>query len=231
MTFATTAPVGKYIEVNGEWVHVFYLPELSGAETMVIRTGGVESRLVKVGTEWVHAAALVDSNGDLVDSTLITPPANWQTYDGGVAIGASAPTSNRVYLARIDEISATTTTMTHYVGAAAGNCMVGLYTFDGATFTRVATSASTAIAGTTTTQNIALSAAYTRQPGLDHYAAFIGDAAAATNATIGRASGSGAVNLKGYQAVHHDPGSFTLPATIAVGSVSGQGMKIWQFGE
>lgn len=72
MAVSTLArPVGKYVQVAGEWVHAFALPALDGSETMTIQTDTFVGKYVKVGTEWVHAAALVDDTGTVIDQTTV----------------------------------------------------------------------------------------------------------------------------------------------------------------
>jgi hypothetical protein len=178
------------------------------------------------------AIVLVDENGDIAPNPLAAPDY-WETFDSRDTVAAGTlGTANRLFLTMVDEISATTTTMTHHTGLAAGNCRHAIYTFDGTTFTLVGSTPSTALAGSNTTQDINLSVAYTRQYGVKHYAGFIVDATAvAGSATVSRLNTAGAANGKGLKSLFYDVGSFTLPATIAVGSVAGVNTTVWQHGE
>lgn len=160
----------------------------------------------------------------------VDPTPDFETYDSRIGVSAAALAANTLYLSRLDDLEQpqTISTMTHFVGTASGNCMDALYTFDGSNFAKVAASASTAIAGTNTTQDVSLSAAYTRQPRTRYYSGFIVDNA---TATISRLASGAPVNGKGRKSVTHAPGSFTLPDTIAVGAVSATAITVWQHGE
>lgn len=77
------------------------------------------------------------------------------------------------------------TNLSIYIGTASGNVDVGIFTKSGTTFTLVASSGSTAAAGTAAIQTIPLTAVYTLSPGIDYY---FGEVADNGTVTIGRSS-------------------------------------------
>lgn len=132
----------------------------------------------------------------------------------------STVTQNGAFLIRFRLARAATfTKMGYYVGAAAGNVDLGLYTGNTAedTFTRIASTGTTAAAGTNAVQEIALTASITLQAGIDYWAAFATDSATVTLARLN----SGLTNLVGNgNKVITKATSFVLPTSIATPSAT-----------
>jgi len=223
MSFMSTGrPLGRYIEVGGEKVHAFYLPELDGSETMTIQTDGFKWKYVRVGDEWVHAAALVDSNGDLLEPVDQTQVARefWETYtSAGAALAVASLTQNAVYLVRLDSIFAPVPTnrLTVVIGTAVGNIDLGLYTYDGTTFTRQVSTGSTAAVGTNALQTLTLTDTDV-QP--DWYAAIGLDGSGLTTARVAHSAASpNGLTKRAY--IKTSAWSSGLPDTITGAAVSG----------
>lgn len=101
-------------------------------------------------------------------------------------------------------------TIEYYVGTASGNVDVGIYTYDGSTFTRAASSGSTAASGTNAIQAINLTAPYALAPGVTYYFAIAADN---ITITMTRIVPHSATTLAHARAVAKSS-SFPLPATI-----------------
>jgi len=221
-------PVGKYLEIGGEWVHAFHLPALNGSETMTIQTGGFTWKYVRVGDEWVHAAALVDETGDPV--SLSTMSLNLlpyvQTVPPNALTTAQVWTSaNAAVLHRV-RVSApmTVSKMIYPIGTASGNVDLGIYTSvdGGENLTRVASSGSTAAAGATTVHEVTLTAPYELMPGVDYWLAMAADN---TTLTTVRSAGPNASTMGYLRMSVLKSSAFPLPATIA--SPAASNLLLW----
>ena len=106
------------------------------------------------------------------------------TRTASIAAGTQTANSASLILVRVGR-PITITSLTIYIGTASCIVDVGIFTRSGTTYTLVASSGSTAAAGTNATQTIALTAAYTLQPGIDYYFAEVADNG---TVTIGRSS-------------------------------------------
>jgi hypothetical protein len=97
------------------------------------------------------------------------------------AVGALA-SAVFLYRFRVDRAITIANMKLWVAGTAAGNVALGIYTESGGTWTRVATTAETAAAGTNGIQTIALAtpASIALAPGTDYYAALGGDASTGT---------------------------------------------------
>lgn len=154
-----------------------------------------------------------------------------QTYyaqDGTLA--ATNLTADSVYLSRIRvERPIRVTNMHIYIGAAAGNIDLGIYTgtLSGG-LTKVASTGSTAAAGSSALQTIALTAAYTLQPGIDYWFAF-GSTSGSTTLTVARSAGVVALVLTtdtlALTAIKASAWSSGLPASLS--SLSATSNTVW----
>jgi hypothetical protein len=156
-----------------------------------------------------------------------------RTFDSSLNVGTGTLTANRVYLCEIDWPAniASIATLKWYVAApGTGNhVLAGVYSFDGSTFTRLNLTASTLLDGiNAAVASAALGASVNRPATLRRYLAIICDTAVPTVIRVG---GLAATNGLASRVVQHDPGSFTLPSTIAVGSVAGTVIIVWVYGE
>lgn len=147
--------------------------------------------------------------------------AQWgfaSTMDPAMTSGVQTLTANRAFLALVRVGRAIPMSqLSVYVGTSSGNLDVGVYVSDGTTLTRLASAGSTAMAGTNTTQTIAVSA-ITLSPGQNYYFAVALDNG---TGTIGRAGTPGAsIGSLGLRTISRDA-SFPLPASIALSGVSG----------
>lgn len=154
-----------------------------------------------------------------------------QTYtaqDGTLA--ATNLTADSVYVARVKVERAIRVTNMHiYIGAAAGNIDLGIYTgtLSGG-LTKVASTGSTAAAGASALQTIALTAAYTLQPGVDYWFAF-GSTSGSTTLTVARTAGVVALVLTSdtlaVTAIKAAAWSSGLPASLS--SLSATSNTVW----
>ncbi len=154
-----------------------------------------------------------------------------QTYyaqDGTLA--ATNLTADSVYLARVRVERAIRLTNMHiYIGAALGNIDLGIYTgtLSGG-LTRVASCGSTAASGSSALQTIALTAAYTLQPGTDYWFAF-GSTSGSTTLTVARSAGAVALVLTSdtlaMTAIKASAWSSGLPASLS--SLSATSNTVW----
>lgn len=122
------------------------------------------------------------------------PPAFIATADFGVTSGTAAVSANLSYLMRLDRVNAPMllSTASIHVGTAAGNFMIGLYTTTdavitttqatAASFTKVAATAETLMAGASVWQDVNFVTPYMYMPGMNLWAVFGSD----NTATIGR---------------------------------------------
>ncbi len=106
------------------------------------------------------------------------------TRTASIAAGTQTANSASLILVRVGR-PIRLTSLSIYIGGASGNVDVGIFTRSGTTYTLVASSGSTAAAGTNAMQTIALTAAYTLSPGTDYY---FGEVADNGTVTIGRSS-------------------------------------------
>lgn len=135
-----------------------------------------------------------------------------QTFDPRASVLATGTlTANKANLSLVRVGKPVTVNgITFYVAAASGNADVGVYSWDGTTATRLASSGSTAVAGTAANQRIALGAAVTLLPGANYYLALALDNATATIGRFGTlAPPAGAGNKLISKTV-----SFPLPTTL-----------------
>lgn len=231
---ASGRPVGKYVEVNGEWVYAFHLPELSGAETMTIRTDGFEGKYVKVGDDWVYAAALVGDDGNLLDvsDAHITALAEAAigflpvvtSFSGSITGTTGTLTANTAYGFRFRVAKRTMfSKITVKHGATvAGNLDAGLYEWDGATtWTRVASSGSIAAAGVNDVQALAFTAPYECLPDVDYFGEVVSDSATHTLIRLSASSAAGV----GLLSVSKGSVNLPLPATIE--GMTGSAVTVW----
>lgn len=156
-----------------------------------------------------------------------------ETYpvqDGSLA--ATNLTADSVYVARVRAPkSMKLSTMHVYIGAALGNIDLGIYTgtLSGG-LTKVASTGSTAAAGASALQSIALTAAYVVQANVDYWFAF-GSTSGSTTLTVARTAGVGALVLTSdtlaRTAIKASGWSSGLPASFAGGSMSGTSNTVW----
>lgn len=112
----------------------------------------------------------------------------------------AAITANLAYLVKFRVQRATTATgLAFYIGTAAGNADVGIFTStNGTNFTLLGSSGSTAASGSSTTQAINLTANVPLVPYTNYWAAIVGDN---VSLTIARISGAGTLNLLNKTAI------------------------------
>src|SRR5690349_5631390 len=125
----------------------------------------------------VTAAIAASIGGDQMDFIETCSPV-------GVSTATDAANQATFHRIRVSK-SITVSQMTIFVATASGNIDLGIYQSDGTTLTRLASTGSTAVAGTNAIQTINLSASVTTQPGIDYYLACSRD-----NATAAIARGS-----------------------------------------
>lgn len=146
-----------------------------------------------------------------------------EAFDIVGAAAAASIVANQAYLHlfRVDR-AVLVSKATYGVGTASGNVDLGIYTSaDQATFTRVASTGSTAASGSSTFQTISLTAAYQLVPFTDYWAVF-----AADNATI-TANRTGAITggtFRGRSVIKTTAWSSGLPTSIT--SVA-SGSAVW----
>ena len=113
-----------------------------------------------------------------------------ETYNGhDGSFAATNLTADSVYLTRVRVKAAITVSTMHvYIGAALGNVDLGIYTGTRTgTLTRIASTGSTAAAGSSALQSIALTASVTLTPGTDYWFAF-GSTSGSTTLTVARSA-------------------------------------------
>jgi hypothetical protein len=152
----------------------------------------------------------------------------YPSQDGTLA--ATNLTADSVYVARVRVMKQVTITNMHiYIGAALGNIDLGIYTgtLSGG-LTRVASTGSTAAAGASALQTIALTAAYTLQPGIDYWFAF-GSTSGGATLTVARSAGVVALVLTSdtlaVTAIKAAAWSSGLPATLS--SLTATSNTVW----
>lgn len=132
----------------------------------------------------------------------------------GITSAQAFPTANAAYGFR-GRVSAplAVSKIQYSVGAAAGNVDLGIYTStdEGTTLTRIASTGSTAVSGSSTTQTINLTAAVTLAPGVDYWLFITADTI--TTLTIPRSSIPAAVGNPGNYYCSK-ASSFPLPSSI-----------------
>lgn len=137
-----------------------------------------------------------------------------------LAAGGTAATlaANTAYLAKV-RVSRPVriTQMSYLVGTASGNVDLGVYQSNGTTLTRMGSTGSTAAAGSSVIQTIALTATVWINPGVDYY---LGIAPDNGTVSIGRVTPNSVVTTLGRRAVSIAT-SFPLPATITLSSTAG----------
>ena len=146
------------------------------------------------------------------------------------SVAAGNLTADSVYLMRVrTKKPQTVSTMGCFIGAALGNIDMGIYT--GAlsgTLTRVASCGSTAAAGVNALQSIALTAAYTLQPGIDYWFAWA-STGGSTTLTVGRSAAAVAnvltADATARCATKASAWSSGLPATLA--TFSATSFTVW----
>lgn len=136
----------------------------------------------------------------------------WGQAPGAVVAAPSTLTANRAYLVPLPPVAIATaiTAVLFQVGIQSGNVDVGLYsTTDWATFTRVASSGSTACPAAAFRNAIALSA--TLQPGTQYLLAFAADNGVAT---IGGWSADNGTGILLSEVAYIKATSFPLPTSL-----------------
>jgi hypothetical protein len=162
-----------------------------------------------------------------IDEAFATRRQNWvEPLDGRYLTTNGAPVANTGYWwwFRVDEAITVTTASIDVQATATGNVVVGIYSSDGTTFTRLAVSAATAIGPSTTIQTIALGSSVTLSPGVDYYAYFAADTASATFIRAAVASGRTAShNVKSRSKTSEYPSS----ASVAISATATNGVCNW----
>lgn len=106
----------------------------------------------------------------------------------------------------------------------AGNVDVGIYTTDGTTMTKVASTGSTAV-GAGPSQTIALTAAYMLQPGQTYYFAFVADSG---TPTFSRAnSNKPAAGALGNRSLTKASVNIPLPTSQAISGCTAFNLPYW----
>lgn len=176
-------------------------------------TGGVPSAAV-AGTDYAASG----SN-----------PGYYATLDPWLSnLSAAAATANRAHLYRIPKLAVakTITKLSVFIGGASGNLDLGIYTTtDFATFTRLGSSGSTAVAGTNAVQTVSgLSLAVPA-----NVAWFLAVAADNATATFARLGSTSDVALKNYPTrAFYKASSFPLPSSLtSMNALDGTFSTIW----
>lgn len=137
--------------------------------------------------------------------------------------------ANPVYLYKLPQVAVPflVTRIGYCVGVAAGNVDAGLYTRSGTTYTRVASSGSTAAAGSSVMQDLTMTTPYTINPGQELFVAFGTDSA---TITLLRLSASVTAWCADDNAMLVKTGAWSsgLPASIATpsGSVTAIALRL-----
>lgn len=128
------------------------------------------------------------------------------------ASAAAWPVANTATLTKVRTAKPiTVSSVTIFIGAAAGNVDVGIYSLTGSTWNRLASSGSTAAAGTNAVQTINLTAPIALSPHVDYWIAVVADTT--TTLTIGRLAPPAALGGFGNGNVSK-ASSFPLPSQI-----------------
>lgn len=154
-----------------------------------------------------------------------------ETIDARLIPSAAVIAANTLVAFRLRShptVTATLTQVSIYIGTANGNVDVGLYASDGTTLTEVASTGSTATAGTNAVQTIPLASSVLPVLGQDYYALLISDSA---TLTLGRYVGVPGINLIDKVAVTKAVTYATdsgLPASATLASLTtGIGNTTW----
>jgi hypothetical protein len=141
------------------------------AEGMHAYLSDTDTLTYYTGAAWANAVA--PTSGSIQEFLSPLNPAP------GVILSPGAPTQNQIYFYPLPPVSVTTTVtgIVHRVGTQNGNIDLGIYSWDGTTMTKVATTGSTACPAAGG-NNTALSA--TLNPGTRYCIAFITDSASAS---------------------------------------------------
>lgn len=184
----------------------------------------MEAAIVAGDTEIdAHITALAQAE---IEDSLLSIIQNVRPVGGS----SGTQTANNIYLARMRVSgSRATTNAIIFVTTASGNVDVCVYTSDGTTLTRVASTGSVAIAGTNTLQTIPLSVNWVF--GVDY---FVGVSIDNATASLFRVSmiGNGftLVAAKGNQFINK-ASAFPAPTTILHSAMSGITVMPWVFFE
>lgn len=154
--------------------------------------------------------------------------SNWieNTNPIDPSLAVAAPAANTAYLSLVRVSRAITVSkIVVEIGGASGNIDVGIYTSaDESTFDRVASSGTTAQAGTNALQTISLTAAYTLVPGVNYWFACAADNAVGTVLRTSAAAANAVAISAGNKAIAKAT-SFVLPTSLA--AMSSTTIVVW----
>lgn len=163
--------------------------------------------------------------------TSLTRPANAQQMPylqsdlpfGGTSstLSANAVFVRRIRVAKPVKVSQVSV----FVVTASGNLDIAVYSSDGSTLTKLASTGSTAVSGTNALQDIAF--AFTFLPGVDYYLAIAVDNGTASLWRVS-VSGTNTANIlsRGEQALFK-ASSFPTPSSITISGMSATGSSTW----
>lgn len=170
-------------------------------------------------------AAIIDTVS--AGASLRILPAYDETMPPYLASAASNPGANTLVLMeaplRSDDLTVGVVRVYVAVNAAA-DLKVGVYTFDGTTFTLLGSSAATAVGGSATVQAVSLSAPVTVPGGTRRYYGLVTDSA---TPTFGRMPGPPPVLVYLDPYVTIETSAFTLPATLALADTASTNLAFW----
>jgi hypothetical protein len=165
------------------------------------------------------AIVLVDEAGEIVPAPGGGQASYIETVPAALSATAAALTANRAYLMHFRVVGPLTlATISVSVGTASGNICAGVYSSDGTTLTRIATTGSVAVVGAAANQTLTLTTPVEVLPGTDYFLAVAVDNATATIRHV--SSLDFAWLALGRRNISIDS-AFPLPATIALASTGG----------